>query len=70
MKKKKLRRRRRNPTHQHKKGDKYLVTGITVSGKRFRIKTDNPIHAFGINLYQGTVWLLRRGKRKMLKRVS
>lgn len=47
----------------------YIITGVDVYGKRFRIKTSNYIHAMGINLYNGSVWLLKNGKRTLIKRV-
>ena len=53
----------------HTPGDTYAVTGVTVTGKRFRRVTDNPHMALGINLWRGTVWLVRDGKRHMIRRV-
>ena len=48
----------------------YHVTGVDVSGKRFKIVTNNAVKAFGINLYRGSVWFVSEGKpRKLLKRV-
>jgi len=48
----------------------YIVTGITIDGKRFKIVTDSKIHAHGINLWRGSVWIeTNGGKRKLLKRV-
>jgi hypothetical protein len=44
-------------------GDRYLVTGIDRAGKRFRIDTASFQHANGINVWHGTKWLLRDGKR-------
>lgn len=56
--------------------DRFLVTGeyareYTRSGKkkRFRMEFSNYYHAMGINLYRGKVWLLRDGKRILLKDV-
>lgn len=48
----------------------YIVTGKLVSGKRFKITTASRMHAFGINLWRGSVWVLQNGKRKRLKSVS
>lgn len=57
-------------TWTHQTGDVYHVTGILQSGRRFKcIVTDNPHHALGINLYRGTVWVMRNGKRTLVKRV-
>jgi hypothetical protein len=47
----------------------YHVTGVDVYNKRFRIVTENWMHAFSINLYRGSVWEVTHGKRKLLKRV-
>lgn len=49
----------------------YVVTGITNhTGHRFSIKTDNAMHAMGINLWRGNVWgVLPNGKKKLIKRV-
>jgi hypothetical protein len=47
----------------------YVVTGVTVQGKRFRIHTDNLMHAQCINLYRGSVWAVIDGKRKLINRV-
>lgn len=49
--------------------DWFLITGRRVCGKKFRIVTANPIHAFGINLFDGNVWLVRNGKRMLIERV-
>lgn len=54
----------------HMTGDAYHVTGKTVHGKRFKIVTENPHHALGINLWRGSVWLVREGKRRLVKRAS
>jgi len=54
-----------------KNGVTYEVTGVDRNGKRFKICTDNHIHALGINLWKGTKWLvLPNGKRKILFRES
>lgn len=47
----------------------YIVTGVRTDGRRFRIVTTNQMHAFGINLWRGSVWALENGKRKLLRRV-
>lgn len=54
----------------HQTGDKYHVTGVTVYGKRFKIVTENPHYALGINLYRGSMWLVRNGKRRLVRQVS
>lgn len=48
----------------------YCVTGVDVYGRRFKITTTNYIHAMGINLWQGSRWLvLPSGKKKLIVRV-
>lgn len=48
----------------------YHVTGVTVTGERFKIVTDNYIHAMGINLWRGSVWEVQAsGKRRRIKQV-
>ena len=49
---------------------RYIVTGITVKGQRFRRVYGNGFFAMGINLYRGSVWVEENGKRKLLKRVD
>jgi len=51
-------------------GDKYHVTGVDVNGKRFKIETDDWTYAAGINLYRGSKWLVRGGKRWLIIRVE
>ena len=49
----------------------FIVTGTEVRGKRFRHRYTNAMYAFGINLWRGSVWGIRRdnGRRQLLKRV-
>jgi hypothetical protein len=54
----------------HVPGDKYVVTGVDCSGKRFSIWTENWLYAKGINVYNGTRWLLRGGKRWKIESVT
>ena len=52
-------------------GDKYIVTGILVNGNRFPARTFNSWrHASMINLYRGTKWLERDGKRYVIQKVG
>lgn len=53
----------------HCEGDRYLVTGRTVNGKRFRAEYAHWPQAAGINLYEGRKYLVRDGKRTLLARV-
>ena len=49
---------------------KFVITGVDVYGKRFKIVTESRTHMHGINLYRGTKWVEEEdGKRKMIVRV-
>jgi len=52
-------------------GDKFVVTGLLYnSNKHFKPMTfSNWRHANSINLWRGHVWLLRNGKRTLIKSV-
>ena len=53
-----------------KKFVEFHITGTDRDGKRFKIVTNNHMHAFMINLWQGTVWGVdKTGKRHALRRV-
>ncbi len=55
----------------HMPGDKYIATGVDRNGKRLgSITSSNWIHIHGINLYRGSKWLLRGGKRYLICRVN
>lgn len=58
-------------TWKSEPGDSYVVTGVYYSSLRhFRpIYTVNYNYAMSINLYRGSVWLLRNGRRYLIKRV-
>ena len=48
----------------------YIVTGTDPHGRRIMpIRTLNKMHAMNINLYNGSVWEERNGKRKRIKQV-
>ena len=48
----------------------YIVTGVDVYGKRFRMGFASEQMAMGINLWNGSVWWeSESGKRTLLKRV-
>ena len=53
----------------HMPGDKYHVTGVERKGKRFKIVTENWWYANTINIYNGSVWHVRDGKRTLVKRI-
>jgi hypothetical protein len=51
-------------------GDKFEVTGYYYNGKRFpTITCTSWMQANGYNLWRGHVWLVRGGKRIMVKEV-
>jgi hypothetical protein len=49
----------------------FIVTGALANGRRFRQQHSNGRYAFGINLWNGSVWGVRKldGKRQLLRRV-
>lgn len=53
--------------------DRYIVTGVTTDGRRFRLIYTHCRHALyhvmHINLWRGSVWEEVNGKRKLIKRV-
>jgi len=49
--------------------DTYEVTGVDRSGKRFKLRYGSKFFAMGVNLYRGSVWRVRDGKRTLIKRV-
>lgn len=54
----------------HKSTDSYLATGKDTNGKRFRISSTNYNYIIRINLYNGSIWLIRNGNRIRLRRVT
>ncbi len=44
---------------------KYLVIGTDRKGKGFKFKTSNYIHAMGLNLYRGSVFILDATGRRI-----
>ena len=51
-------------TWTHQEGDTYVITGRNVKGKRFApILFSNPNLIRCYNVYRGTCWLVRDGKR-------
>ena len=53
----------------HEDGDSYIVTGTLTNKKRFRIKTTSWAHARAINVYRGSKWLVRDGKRYKIQSI-
>lgn len=52
----------------HQKGDAYVITGVDCAGRRFTRHTDNPHYAMGFNVWRGTLWQVRGGKRRRVHR--
>ncbi len=50
-------------------GDSYRIVGERVDGSRFATTRDSWRYADGINLYRGRVYLVRGGRRFLVKRV-
>ena len=48
---------------------KYIVTGVDRRGKRFVIASSIFLYAMSINLWKGSVWEVKEGKRVLIKRV-
>lgn len=56
---------------QHTLGDMYEVTGTLRDGRRFRpLRYSEWVHARGINLWRGSKWLVRDGKRHLIQSVA
>lgn len=54
----------------HRDGDIYVATGVLVNGRRFKpIRSQHWHYINGINLYRGTKWLEREGKRYRIQTV-
>lgn len=56
-------------TWTHQAGDRYLVVGELRNGAKFRDEYANPHYAMAINLYRGRVYVVRDGRRWLLKTV-
>ena len=53
-----------------KAGDSFVVTGTRTDGKRFTIHTKHWWHARGINVWHGSKWLLRDGRKWLIQRIT
>lgn len=49
-------------------GDIYIVTGTDTRGRRFRYQFAHARTALSINLWRGSVWLLRNNHRHLIRR--
>jgi hypothetical protein len=56
-------------TWKLRKTDKYLVTGVDRNGRRFRQQHSSWLVAKYINVWRGTKWLIRGGKRYVIQRI-
>lgn len=59
-----------NGTWTHLKGDRYRVIGKDRSGKPFKQEYDNWFWANGINVWQGSKWLIRKGKKYLIQTIT
>lgn len=50
--------------------DTYEVTGVDKSNKRFKITSHSYCYAISINVWRGSLWLNRKGKRFLIKRIT
>lgn len=53
----------------HLPTDQYMATGVDRNNKRFKIVSNSYDYIRGINLWRGTKWLLRDGKRHRIQSV-
>lgn len=51
-------------------GDMYMATGKDRNGKRFNIKSHSWMYIRGINVWRGSKWLLRDGRRWLIQRIT
>lgn len=54
----------------HLPTDKYMATGVDRNNKRFRIVSNSYDYIRGLNLWRGTKWLIRDGKRHRIQSVT
>lgn len=54
---------------KHQIDDQYCVTGVDRRGKRFRLTFNNWFAARCINVWRGSKWLVRNGKRTLICRI-
>lgn len=52
-----------------KPGDTFTVTGVDRSNKRFKITSTSYGYIKGVNVWRGSKWLNRDGKRFLIQRV-
>ena len=54
----------------HLPTDKYMATGVDRNNKRFKIVSDSYDYIRNLNLWRGTKWLIRNGKRHRIQSVT
>lgn len=53
----------------HLPTDQYMATGVDCNNKRFRIVSSSYNYIRSLNLWRGTKWLVRDGKRHRIQTV-
>lgn len=53
----------------HIQGDKYKATGTDLNGRRFCITSESWQHISGINVWRGSKWLLRGGRKFLIQTI-
>lgn len=70
--------KRKNPFHNSKgesrawaelPDDKYLVTGLDCSGRRFKRYCETWFDCSCINVFNGSKWLIRKDKKHLIQRI-
>lgn len=55
---------------QHQDGDSYVITGVDKNNRRIKpIVLPTWFFADGYNLWRGSKWLVRDGKRYLIQRI-
>lgn len=54
----------------HKPTDSYLATGKDINGKQFKIASPNYNYVSRINIFNGSIWLVRNGKRIRIRHIT
>ena len=57
-------------TWEPQEGDEYLWSGHLVNGKRWRAVFVDPRAALRVNAYRARLYLVRGGKRFLIRRVT
>lgn len=54
----------------HLPTDQYMATGVDRNNKRFKIVSSSYDYIRSLNLWRGTKWLIRNGKRHRIQTVT